>query len=411
MRLQTITILGLILAGFALRLRYLMTTHPFFDEYTTVLAARQILQYGWPVLPSGLFYEHGLLSTYVIVPFTALFINTPVAQWQPAHWGLMLSRWPSSLLGTATIPLIYAIGYSGLGRARYPTSQSKAFPWDIPHLKSQISLLAAGLFALSPEGMVWGGRARMYALATLLVLLTVYWAYQGATHPALARYRWWAILTLLATLLTQFGALMLIPPLVIGMVGVGWLSYREAKRRRGEEARKRGSGEARRRRGEEVEKQSNRTPTTHQCEASLWDASVRSLPLGRSTLQSAASPWDAPRVWFLRPLILAEALALAAVVGLAVWVKRLGQPLGAAALGSVESAATMPGAPVQNWTRIAFMPGWPLGRAQSSQLAWMPSRNAVAAKVRAARCTSTSLRDREVFGAAQQHERVAGKAV
>ena len=110
MRLQTITILGLTLAGFALRLRYLTTTHPFFDEYTTVLATRQILQYGWPVLPSGLFYEHGLLSTYIIVPFTALFINTPVAQWQPAHWGLMLSRWPSALLGTITIPLIYAIG-------------------------------------------------------------------------------------------------------------------------------------------------------------------------------------------------------------------------------------------------------------------------------------------------------------
>ncbi|HXW00462.1 MAG TPA: hypothetical protein VEC93_18735, partial [Anaerolineae bacterium] len=110
MRLQTITILGLTLAGFALRLHYLTSTHPFFDEYTTVLAARQILQYAWPVLPSGLFYEHGLLATYLIAPFTALFINTPMTQWQPAQWGLMLSRWPSTLLSTATIPLIYAIG-------------------------------------------------------------------------------------------------------------------------------------------------------------------------------------------------------------------------------------------------------------------------------------------------------------
>ncbi|NJN97877.1 MAG: hypothetical protein HC875_29275, partial [Anaerolineales bacterium] len=86
------------------------TTHPFFDEYTTVLAARQILAHGWPVLPSGLFYEHGLLATYVIAPFTALFINAPLDTWQPAHWGLMLARWPSTLLGTLTIPLIYAIG-------------------------------------------------------------------------------------------------------------------------------------------------------------------------------------------------------------------------------------------------------------------------------------------------------------
>lgn len=110
MRWQTILILVITLAGFALRLSYLTTTHPFFDEYTTVLAARQILNQGWPILPSGLFYEHGLLSTYLIAPFTALFIHTPTDQWQPAHWGLMLSRWPSLLISTATIPLIYAVG-------------------------------------------------------------------------------------------------------------------------------------------------------------------------------------------------------------------------------------------------------------------------------------------------------------
>ena len=63
---QTVVILVLTLAGFALRLYYLTTTHPFFDEYTTVLAGRQILRYGWPVLPSGLFYEHGLLVSYLI---------------------------------------------------------------------------------------------------------------------------------------------------------------------------------------------------------------------------------------------------------------------------------------------------------------------------------------------------------
>ena len=138
MRLQRIIILVLILAGFALRLHYLITTHPFFDEYTTVLAARQILRHGWPMLPSGLFYEHGLLATYLITPFTALFIDTPLTQWQPAHWGLMLSRWPSLLLSTATIPLIYTLGRRGFNIL---TSRS--------HFAAHISLLAAGLFALS----------------------------------------------------------------------------------------------------------------------------------------------------------------------------------------------------------------------------------------------------------------------
>lgn len=257
MRLQVIAILILTAVGFALRLRYLTTTHPFFDEYTTVLAARQILSYGWPLLPSGLFYEHGLLATYMIAPFTALFIDMPPAQWQAAHWGLMLARWPSTLVSTATIPLIYAIGQ------------------DIN--KRFIALFAAGLFALSPEGMVWGGRARMYALATVLVLLTVYWAYRGAVYPAPARYRWLAQAAFAAALLTQFGAMLLAPPLVMSMALIGWLSFREAQ--------------------------------------------------ARSDKYGFVS-----RLWFWRKTVFLEGLALALALGLAIWVKRLGRPLGATAL-------------------------------------------------------------------------------
>ncbi len=224
MHSQKIALLLLTLGGFALRLHYLTTSHPFFDEYTTVLAARQILRHGWPLLPSGLFYEHGLLSTYLIAPFTALFINTPVADWQAAHWGLMLARWPSLLLSTATIPLIYAIARRCFQPTpSSPISQSPNLP--ISDYQSPIPLLAAGLFAFSPEGMVWGGRARMYALATLLLLLTVYWAYRGTIQPAPAKYRWLALLSLAAALLTQFGALMLIPPLIVAMLVVGWLSW------------------------------------------------------------------------------------------------------------------------------------------------------------------------------------------
>jgi hypothetical protein len=259
MQRQTLTILSLTLAGFALRLYYAVATHPFFDEYTTVLAARQILRHGWPLLPSGLFYEHGLLATYVIAPFTALYINTSVAGWQPAQWGLMLSRWPSVMIGTATIPLIFAAGRRYLGQ-------------PAP------ALLAAGLFALSPEGMVWGGRARMYALATLLVLLTTMLAYRGAVWPAPARYRWAALLALLAALLTQLGVLTVVPPLLAAMVITGWHSR-----------------------------------------------------------PNATGKQAAPKIWFFRRAVLPEAGALGLVIGLAVWVKRLGQPLGAALLSEAEN--------------------------------------------------------------------------
>jgi len=268
---QIMVILALALAGFALRLYYLTTTHPFFDEYTTVLASRQILRYGWPVLPSGLFYEHGLLATYLIAPFTALFIDTPFEAWQPAQWGLMLSRWPSLLVSTAIIPLVYSLG-------------KRAFNLPVvSRLVPCIALLAAGLFAFSPEGVVWGARARMYALATLLVLLTVYWVYRGTLYPAPAKYRWLALLALLLALLTQLGALTVIPPLLFGLFVIGWLSWRNA--------------------------------------------------------DHASSPTSRP--WFLHLTILVEGLALAAVVVVSILVKRLGQPLGASNLGAGDSGSLL----------------------------------------------------------------------
>ncbi len=284
MRLQTITIVGLTLAGFSLRLHYLLSSHPFFDEYTSVLAARETLRHGWPILPSGLFYEHGLLATYLMAPFTALFINLPITEWQSAHWGLMLARWPSLLVGALTIPLIYAIGQRGLrGPARIGAA-----------------LLAAGLFALSPEGIVWGGRARMYALATLLALLTVYLAYRGAQHPAPAKYRWWALLALLALLLTQFGAMLLLPSLLVAMLVVGWLSHRTANSRK------------------------------------AWRIAHNNDYVSDHTLHAPRSPLHASRPWFLRPAVLLEGAALTTLIGLAIWIKRLGQPLGVAALSSLE---------------------------------------------------------------------------
>jgi hypothetical protein len=74
---------------------------------------------------------------------------------------------------------------------------------------------------------------------------------------------------LLALLLTQFGALVLVPPLFVGAIVVGWISRPE-----------------------------NTAP------------------------------------WFARPAAVVEGLGLVAVVGLALWVKRLGRPVGAPPLGS-----------------------------------------------------------------------------
>jgi 4-amino-4-deoxy-L-arabinose transferase-like glycosyltransferase len=233
-------LLFLTAAAFGLRLAYVLHSHPFFDEFTTVLAAQAILQRGLPLLPSGLFYEHGLLFTYLDAPLVGL---------AGARALFIAARLPSLILGTAAVPLLYWLGRR----------------W----LSPRAGLVAAALLAFSPEGMVWGGRARMYAMLQFLVILLVFFAYRGCSEEGRPRWRWLALLTLLVALLTQFGALILVPPLVIAVVIIGWLAR----------------------------------------------------PAGG-------------RPWFLRRAALAEGAALALIVGLGILVKRLGQPLGAAPLGS-----------------------------------------------------------------------------
>jgi 4-amino-4-deoxy-L-arabinose transferase-like glycosyltransferase len=240
-------LLGLVGAAFVLRLAYLLHSHPFIDEFTTILAARAILGRGLPVLPSGLFYEHGLLFTYLDAPFVALAGQKSL---------FAMARVPSLLLGTLSVLLLYWVGSHWFSR--------------------RAGLIAAGLLALSPEGMVWGGRARMYALAQVWVLLFAFLAYEGscgggegAADQSARRghARRLALLVLLAALLTQLGALILVPPVLVGALVVGWLARAEGA-----------------------------------------------------------------RPWFLSRAVLWEGVALGVVVGLGLLVKRLGRPLGAASL-------------------------------------------------------------------------------
>lgn len=175
--------------AFAVRLAYMLHSHPFVDEFTSVLAAKSILQKGLPVLPSGLFYEHGLLFSYLIAPWVAFAGTDALFIW---------ARLPSVLVGVLAVLAVYKIG------AR----------WFSPG----VGLAAALIFAISPEGMVWGGRARMYALAQLLVLLMTFFAFEGGKPRGKSGMRWiFPVVTLLA-LLAQFGTLMFLPPILVGVL-------------------------------------------------------------------------------------------------------------------------------------------------------------------------------------------------
>ena len=64
------TLGGLILVALALRLLYLERISLYIDEFTTMWAAKRILDYGLPWTPAGVLYLRGVLFSYL----DALFI-------------------------------------------------------------------------------------------------------------------------------------------------------------------------------------------------------------------------------------------------------------------------------------------------------------------------------------------------
>jgi hypothetical protein len=159
--------LALIIAvGTGLRLGYFLNGDPFVDEWATMLVARGIWERGLPYLPSGSFYGHGILFSYLDALFLALLGWTPV-----------VAQLPSLILGLLTIPLSYAVGrrlfappeVQPQSRERFPTRQWRG---------EAVGLLAAALLALDPVAIIWAGRARAYTLQQLLVLLAILWLYR-----------------------------------------------------------------------------------------------------------------------------------------------------------------------------------------------------------------------------------------
>jgi hypothetical protein len=178
-----------------LRWRYIVTVQPYPDEFVTLLAVKMILEKGVPVLPSGLFYEHGLLFSYAGAAASALL-----------GFSRETVRATSLVFGLLTVLLTWHVGRR----------------WYSP----ATGLLAATLLAVAPATVLWGGRARMYALLQLLVLLTLYFSFTGALDDRPAR-RHLALICYLGATLTQFVAITLIPPFVVAMILLGWLGARQ----------------------------------------------------------------------------------------------------------------------------------------------------------------------------------------
>ena len=90
-----------------------------------------------------------------------------------------------------------------------------------------VGLVAAALLTFAPEAIVWSGRARMYALLQLLVLLAALFLYE-IERP---KYQWAFLLSFLGAIFTHAGAMILYPAMLLAMAfrqGSGWLLERQA---------------------------------------------------------------------------------------------------------------------------------------------------------------------------------------
>ncbi|MCJ7668871.1 MAG: glycosyltransferase family 39 protein [Anaerolineae bacterium] len=177
-------VLFLTLLGFYFRLVYANNISLHEDEFVSLLAVRGILQEGFPRLPSGLFYDQGLLFSYLEALNLYLF-----------GFSIMVARTFSLLLSVLTIPLLYFIGKRLFSR--------------------NVGLIAAALLSLSSEAIMWGGRARMYSLLQIWALLCVYFLYRTIKDDD-ARSRHLFLFCYLCAILTHSLTVLIFFPLLLG---------------------------------------------------------------------------------------------------------------------------------------------------------------------------------------------------
>ena len=181
-----------LLLGTALRVRYAVGAEPFVDEPTTLLVAEAIARSGVPTLPSGLFYGNDLPFSYLAGGLVVLF---------GPH--LVVLRLFAVAASAGTLGLV-AVAGRRLGSA-----------W--------VGLWAALLLALDPAAIVWGGRARGYALLGLLAFVAVWLFYAGTAAPGRDGLRRLGLLVVVLAAFVHPEAALLLPALVVaGGLLRGW---------------------------------------------------------------------------------------------------------------------------------------------------------------------------------------------
>src|SRR5215210_6422489 len=126
-----------------------------FDEGAMLLGVHAVAERGWPLLPSGVLYLHGVTLSYLLAPLVWLG--------RGELDDLFVLRAVSAVLGTVAVSLTYRLARAVVG-------------------STAPALLAAGLVALDPVSVVWSGWLRMYALEQALAV-AVAWLFVRQVVP------------------------------------------------------------------------------------------------------------------------------------------------------------------------------------------------------------------------------------
>lgn len=188
-KLVTLLLLLLLVVGGAwLRVAYVQQVGLHVDEYVSLWAATRILEHGLPIMPSGMFYGRGLLTSYLAAGAMAVGGVDAVA-----------GRLPSVIMGIAGILVIFALG---------------RWEWNV-----RVGLLAAAGLALLPEAIDAAGRVRFYAQFMLWTMLTLWSAYRMTRRPDAGwRLPWLVLIFFTLALFTQEEMVLLYPVIALGLL-------------------------------------------------------------------------------------------------------------------------------------------------------------------------------------------------
>jgi hypothetical protein len=189
-------IILLLLLAFWLRLDHLLARVFHIDEYISMLAAQMTVEKGLPILPSGLFYGHGLLVSYLAAPLIGLF-----------EFSEETARWPSLLIGMLTVASYYSCG-SRLFKSR------------------AVGVLALTVAALDVTMILWSARMRMYALAGLFMLLALCFLAQGTFLNPRRQYRIAAVVFYLGAILSHSVSVVVLPVWGLATLIAMWLGHK-----------------------------------------------------------------------------------------------------------------------------------------------------------------------------------------